>query len=121
MPATDAAGHKAETAVFAIRLEIDLTDKFMADENGQRVVAAGAFGRGRVNFPRVVEIPEPSREPAILDQRIEGSDQAGMRIFDVRCWMLDCRIKQGQIGSEAVKRTAALDGDGLHEVFDRAE
>jgi len=45
--------------VFAIRLGIDMTGEFMAGENGQRVVAAGAFGRGRVNFPRVVEIPEP--------------------------------------------------------------
>ena len=59
MPATDAAGPDAEAAVFAIRLGIDMTGEFMAGENGQRVVAAGAFGRGRVNFRRVVEIPEP--------------------------------------------------------------
>jgi hypothetical protein len=107
--------------VFAIRLGIDMTGEFMAGENGQRVVAAVAFGRGRVNFPRVVEIPESRREPAIIDQRIEGGDQAGMRNVDFRFWIFDCRIKQGQIGSEAVKRTAALDGDGSHEIFDRAE
>jgi hypothetical protein len=44
-----------------------------------------------------------------------------MRVFDFRCWILDWRIKQRQIGSEAVERAAALDGDGLHEIFDRAE
>lgn len=121
MPATDAAEHDAEAAVFAISLGIDMTDEFMADENGQRVVAAGAFGRGRLNFPGVVEIPESRREPAIIDQRIEGGDQTGMRVFALRFWMLGWRIKQGQIGREAVKRTAALDGDGLHEIFDRAE
>ena len=121
MPATDAAGHQAEATVFAIRLGIDMTDEFMADENGQRVVAAGAFGRGRVNFPRVVEIPEPSRKPAIIDQRIEGSDQTGRRIFDFRFRILDCQIKQRQIGREAVERAATLDRDGLHEIVDGAE
>jgi hypothetical protein len=44
-----------------------------------------------------------------------------MRVFDFRCWLLDWRIKPGQIGSEAVERTAALDGDGLHEIVDGAE
>jgi hypothetical protein len=44
-----------------------------------------------------------------------------MRVFDFRCWILDWRIKQRQIGSEAVERAAALDGDGLHEIVDRAE
>ena len=53
---------------------------------------------GRVNFPRVVEITEPSREPAIIDQWIEGGDQAGRKISLLGAGNFDRRKEQQAIG-----------------------
>jgi hypothetical protein len=76
---------------------------------------------GRVNFPRVVEITEPSREPAIIDQWIEGGARAGRKISLLGAGNFDRRKEQQAIGTKTVVLSAVLDGDGLHEVVDGAE
>lgn len=73
--AADGAVNDDELAMRAIGLGVDVADELGAEEDGKRVVAAGAFMRRCVNLPRVIEIPDGARRGAMIDDGIEGSEQ----------------------------------------------
>lgn len=88
--AADAAADDLEFAGGAIGFGVDVANDLRARENGQRVVAAHAFRGRRVNFPRVIEIPDRLRDAAVVDQRIEGGEEEGT--FDFRFSIPDFRF-----------------------------
>lgn len=129
--AADTAADDLEFAGGAIGFGVDVANDLRARENGQRVVAAHAFRGRRVNFPRVIEIPDRLRDAAVVDQRIEGGEEEGT--FDFRFSIPDFRFsvfdfsgsfaggEERGVFAEAVERGAAIDDDGLDEVGDLAE
>ncbi len=104
--------------MLAIGFGVDVADDLRAGENRKCVVTANAFGGRGVNLPRVVEVPEIARETAVVDQRVEGSEEEG--IFDFRIWIFDL-VEEGEIGAEAVEGGAVFDGERLNEVGDEGE
>ena len=53
------------------------TDDLITPQQGQRVIAELAFGRGGVGFKAVVPAPKQAEAAAIPNDGVEGGEQAG--------------------------------------------
>src|SRR5205807_10432221 len=61
--------------ISAIGFGIDMAHKLNPGEDRQRIIPANAFGWRRINLPSVIVTPKPTREPPIVDQRVERGQE----------------------------------------------
>src|SRR5579863_3698489 len=104
--------------VGAIRLQVDRSDDFIADEHGQGEIAEDAFLFGNIGFETMIVVEEKLQLLALNDQRIEGRKNMNQRL-----WRRRSRLERLRLGP-MLDFPGAFDRDGneqalAHSGFDQ--